>query len=107
MEIMFLGLSVFVLLFGAILMFIGNRMMKTTIVEKENYTVDNNKKPTIEDANLNQIMVEICKLEGGKVNLPIAQIKEVAKTLNDYAGNDAVYKALRVAWLEKELAKEK
>lgn len=31
--------------------------------------------------NLNELAKEISKLEGGKINLPIAQIKEVLKCL--------------------------
>lgn len=35
--------------------------------------------------NLNQLAREICKREGGKVNLPIAQVKEVLRCLIDIA----------------------
>lgn len=31
--------------------------------------------------NLNELAVKITKLEGGKVNLPISQVKEVMKLL--------------------------
>lgn len=104
MELIFIGLASFIVIVGAILMFVGNRLMKKTVVEEVKYTVDNNKEITIEDANLNEVMIEVAKLEGGKVNLTIAQIKDVAKALNDYVGDDTVYDALRAGWLNRKLA---
>lgn len=103
MELLILALASAIVLVGAILMFIGQKLIKKTTVEEVNYTVDNNKIPTLEDANLNHIMVEIASIEGGAENLTIAQIKEVTKVLNDYVGDDILYNALRKSWLHKEL----
>lgn len=36
--------------------------------------------------NLNELAKEICKIEGGKKNLPIAQVKEVLKSLGSLLG---------------------
>lgn len=59
-----------------------------------------------EKVNLNDVMVEICKLEGGAVNLNIAEIKEVCKVLNDYVGDDVIYDNLRFAFEDKRLEAE-
>lgn len=45
--------------------------------------------------NLNDLAVEISKREGGKVNLPIAQIKEVMRHLIEiWAENPDVFKIM-------------
>jgi len=42
--------------------------------------------------NMNELAVEVSKREGGKVNLPIAQIKEVLAHLSDivYENGDEI-----------------
>jgi len=59
-----------------------------------------------ESVNLNDVMVEITKLEGGAVNLSIAQIKEVCKVLNDYVGEDVIYDNLKFAYHDKIMEAE-
>lgn len=44
--------------------------------------------PRSDDMNLNHIATKVALMEGGKVNLPIAQVKEVMRCYNKVLAND-------------------
>lgn len=61
----------------------------------------------IKSINLNTVAKMISELEGKKVNLPIAQIKEVLKVLLDLADkNPSVYYCLFEAILKKSYKRQ-
>lgn len=102
MDLTILIVAGIILVIGAVLLFIGITAQRKINIEETEYKIDNNKKTyTANDANLNEIFVTLSEMEGGKVNLTIAQIKELARVMNDYTGEDEIYNALKEAWVKK------
>lgn len=57
--------------------------------------------------NLNKLAVEICKREGGKINLPVAQVKEVLRHALDIFAFEVEMKDLLRLLTSRKLPKRK
>lgn len=53
--------------------------------------------------NMNTLVRKICELEGGKVNIPIAQVKEIMRVARDIMVDDFDYLKVWELYLKRKM----